>query len=48
MKGNYRHQLIFRAPMTALITGPLKKLLKDFAWPEGVSCAVDVDAISML
>ena len=48
MKGQYRHQLIFRAPTTALITDPLKKLLKDFAWPEGVSCAVDVDAISML
>jgi primosomal protein N' (replication factor Y) (superfamily II helicase) len=47
-KGFYRYQVILRAPTTKLITAPLKKALKDFKWPDGVTCAIDVDAVSLM
>ena len=47
-KGQYRYQIILRAPTTKLVTTPLKKILKTFKWPDGVNCAVDVDAVSLM
>jgi len=47
-KGYYRYQVMLRAPATKLITGPVKQVLKGFKWPKGVTCAVDVDALSLL
>jgi primosomal protein N' (replication factor Y) (superfamily II helicase) len=47
-KGFYRYQIILRAPTTKLVTAPLKKVMKTFKWPEGVTCAIDVDAVSLM
>ena len=47
-KGEYRYQIILRAPSTRSISDPLRALLRDFKWPEGVTCAVDVDAVSLM
>ncbi len=47
-KGRYRYQVILRAPTTKLITAPLKKTMKTFKWPDGVTCAIDVDAVSLM
>lgn len=47
-KGKYRFQIMLRAPATKLMTGPLRQVLKDFKWPKDISCAVDVDAYSLL
>jgi len=47
-KGFYRYQVILRAPTTKLVTAPLKKVIKTFKWPEGVSHAIDVDAVSLI
>ena len=47
-KGEYRYQLMLRAPTTRSITGPLKEVQKTFTWPEDVAVAVDVDALSLL
>ena len=47
-KGRYRYQIMLRAPATKLITSALRAALKDFKWPKDVSCAVDVDAYSLL
>ena len=47
-KGQYRFQIVLRAPMTRAITTPLKVALKAFKWPAGVNFAVDVDAVSLM
>ncbi len=47
-KGYYRYQIMLRAPVTKLITGPLTEVLVDFKLPPKMSCSVDVDAISLL
>jgi len=47
-KGEYRYQIILRAALTKLMSEPLRKVMKDFKWPEGVKCSVDVDALSLL
>ncbi len=47
-KGEYRYQLMLRAPTARHMTNPLKALLKTFTWPEEISVAVDVDAQSLL
>jgi primosomal protein N' (replication factor Y) len=47
-KGKYRYQIMLRAPTARLITEPVRRALKDFKWPKDVSCAVDVDAYSLL
>jgi primosomal protein N' (replication factor Y) len=48
VKGQYRYQLLLRAPNPRLITGPLRELLKEFKMPKDVGFAVDVDALSLL
>lgn len=47
-KGLYRYQIMLRAPTTRLMTDPLRKVLQNFRWPKGITCAVDVDAMSLL
>lgn len=47
-KGNFRYQVILRAPLTKQMTGPLRGLLETFKWPDKVLCMVDVDALSLL
>lgn len=47
-KGEYRYQIMIRAPAARAITGPLKDLQKTFTWPEDVAVAIDVDALSLL
>ena len=47
-KGEYRYQVMLRAPTARQMTTPLKALLKTFTWPEEISVAIDVDALSLL
>lgn len=47
-KGEYRYQIMLRAPTARHMTEPLKALLKTFTWPEEIAVAVDVDALSLL
>ncbi len=46
--GEFRYQLILRAPQTKQITAPLKDVLRDFKWPDAVAWSVDVDASSLM
>jgi primosomal protein N' (replication factor Y) (superfamily II helicase) len=47
-KGEFRHQIIFRARRTQTITRPLRTVLSTFKWPRNVRYAIDVDALSLL
>lgn len=47
-KGQYRFQIILRAPSTRAILEVLKPALRAFKWPAGVSASVDVDAMSVM
>lgn len=47
-RGEYRYQIMLRAPMTRQITDPLKEVLRDFKWPDQVAWSVDVDAVSLM
>ena len=47
-KGEYRYQIMLRAPTARHMTEPLKALLKTFTWPEEIAVAIDVDALSLL
>ena len=46
-KGDFRYQILLRAPQTKQMTGPLRQTLAAFKWPPDVACAVDVDALSL-
>ncbi len=48
IKGDYRYQLLLRAPRTAAITAPLREALAKFSWPDDIRHEVDVDALSLL
>ena len=47
-KGQFRHQIMLRAPTTKAITTPLKVVAREFHWPHGVSVVIDVDAVSLM
>lgn len=47
-KGQYRYQIMLRCEQAARITRPLRRILAAVTLPRGVSCAVDVDALSLL
>jgi len=47
-KGQFRHQIVLRAPSTKTITGPLREIVRDFRWPSGVNVTIDVDAVSLM
>jgi primosomal protein N' (replication factor Y) len=47
-KGQFRHQIMLRAPTTKAITESLKVVAREFRWPTGVSVYIDVDAVSLM
>ena len=47
-KGQYRYQVILRAPATKTMTAPLKEAVRDLRWPAGVTVVIDVDAVSLM
>jgi primosomal protein N' (replication factor Y) len=47
-KGFYRYQIIMRSATTRSMAMPLKETIQEFRWPEDVTFAVDVDALSLL
>lgn len=47
-KGYYRYQIMLRAKSAQHLTDGLRKANQGFVWPSGITCAVDVDAISLL
>jgi len=47
-KGQFRHQIMLRAPTTKAITESLKVVAREFKWPAGVSVVIDVDAVSLM
>jgi len=47
-KGQFRHQIMLRAPATKAITESLKVVAREFKWPTGVSVVIDVDAVSLM
>ncbi len=48
IKGQYRYQLILRAPLMSAMSRPLKEALRELKWPAQVRLAIDVDALSMM
>ena len=46
-KGDYRYQVILRAAITRLMTGPLRALLQRKLVPADVTLAIDVDAVNV-
>ncbi len=47
-KGYYRYQIMLRSKSALTVANGLRKAQQDFMWPSGVTCAMDVDAISLL
>jgi primosomal protein N' len=47
-KGQFRHQIILKAPTTKAITQVLREAVREFRWPTGVNVAIDVDAVSLM
>jgi primosomal protein N' (replication factor Y) len=47
-KGYYRYQIMLRCEHTVKMTMPIRHVLATFKPPKGVSCTVDVDALSLL
>ena len=48
LRGEYRFQLMLRAPRPQQLTLPLAAALQEFRWPDGVQAAVDMDAQALL
>jgi primosomal protein N' (replication factor Y) len=48
IKGWYRHQVMVRSRSVRTATGPLRRVLAELRLPSDVTCAVDVDALSLL
>jgi len=47
-KGAYRYQVMMRCASTRRMTEPLNSVIGDLRLPKGITCAVDVDAMSLL
>ena len=47
-KGFYRYQVILRGPSTRAMTKPIRAALAAMNFPKGVTCSVDVDALSLM
>ncbi len=47
-KGYYRYQLMLRGPSTRAMTQPVKAALAAMSFPKGVTCSIDVDALSLM
>jgi primosomal protein N' (replication factor Y) len=48
MKGQFRYQIMLRAPHPRRMSQPIRKALAGFTWPPKVKCTVDVDAVSLM
>ena len=48
MKGQFRYQIMMRAPHPRRMSQPIRKALACFTWPPKVKCTVDVDAVSLM
>ncbi|HEY5653193.1 MAG TPA: primosomal protein N' [Pontiella sp.] len=46
-KGHYRYQIMLRCEHTVRMTKPIRHVLAVFKIPKGVTCTVDVDAVSL-
>ena len=47
-KGHYRYQIMLRCEHTVKMTRPIRHVLASLKMPKGVTCTVDVDALSLL
>ncbi|NQT92312.1 MAG: primosomal protein N' [Lentisphaerae bacterium] len=47
-RGKYRYQMMLRCPSTRAITEPVTRTLREFTFPKGITCTVDVDALSLM
>jgi primosomal protein N' (replication factor Y) len=47
-KGYYRVQIIVRSPSHRAMAEVLRRLSRDFRWPNGILCVVDIDAVSLM
>ena len=47
-KGHYRYQIMLRCEHTVKMTKPIRHVQSVFRMPKGVTCTVDVDALSLL
>ncbi|MFC1463065.1 primosomal protein N', partial [Verrucomicrobiota bacterium] len=47
-KGQYRYQVMLRSASAKAMTGPVSDVLRDIKFPKGMTCSVDVDALSLL
>lgn len=47
-KGYWRYQIMLRCPHTVRMTKPIRHVLARTKLPKGVTCAVDVDALSLM
>lgn len=47
-KGYFRFQIMMRCSSPSRMTIPVNEVLKQFKFPDGVSCSVDIDAINLM
>jgi primosomal protein N' (replication factor Y) len=47
-KGHYRYQIVLRCEHTVRMTRPVRHVMASFRMPAGVTCTVDVDALSLM
>jgi primosomal protein N' (replication factor Y) (superfamily II helicase) len=47
-KGLYRYQIMLRCEHTGRMTKPVQHIMKNWKLPAGVSCILDVDAVSLM
>jgi primosomal protein N' (replication factor Y) len=47
-RGHYRYQIMLRSSSMKSLASALHSVLRDFKLPKDTSCAVDVDAMSLL
>lgn len=48
VKGMFRYQVMMRCPSVKAMAGPLRAVLAKLQLPDDVTCAVDVDALSLM
>lgn len=47
-KGFYRVQIIVRSPSHREMAEVLRRTSRDFRWPTGIRCVIDIDAVSLM
>jgi len=48
VKGNYRFQILLRGATSRVMSRAVRRVMREFKWPKGVHCTVDVDPLSMM